>query len=90
MRLKPVSGANRFWRDGQDIPVVERTYLAANTGPYGKEARTAAAIDLGYLQDRQEIHMARQCRGARQKRRIEKAAQEFKTDAWRLYAVQRR
>jgi hypothetical protein len=57
---------------------------------HGKETETDNANQLGYLSRRKEVRAARTVKAPDKQAAIQKGAQEFKAEVWRLYAVQRR
>jgi hypothetical protein len=76
-RLQHLTQPPKGWqgRRGRSGRPIEGTYHAADTCRHGKEVRTAAAIVLGHLQDRQAIHMARHHRCAGQAGRYREGGQ---------------
>jgi hypothetical protein len=69
---------------------VERTYLAANTAGMAKKPEPPPLSTWDVFKIGKKSVWLGLVEAPDKQAAIEKAAKEFKTDAWRLYAVQRR
>jgi len=70
--------------------VVEGTYLAANTGGMAKEPEPPQLSTWDIFKIAKKSVWLGSVEAPDKQAAVEKGAQEFKTEAWRLYAVARR